>query len=331
MAVRPYSGVAVQLGVETTKGVAVPANKQLMGVRLDPQVSGEFVTHRPSGFYVPTISSMTTELTEGDAEGPIDYNAIVYPLSSLFGAVTPVAGAAGDATAMTWTWNVEGSGAINPQSYSVEVGDGTGANKFNYAVFTGLDLDISRQGDNTFTSPLVGRDMTSGSLTASPTQIDIVPVNGDHWDVFADDASGDLGNTKLLNLYDCGLSFGDMFSQEWTINSDNRSFNSLFMSEEPSFEWEMTLGADAVAAAYLAKARSGGRKFIRLQASGPAIAGASTATYSIQIDFAAIVTSFDSYQSSDGSYALPMGFSVAYDPTWGQAMKITVVNALASL
>src|SRR5690606_25312257 len=136
MAVRPYSGVAVQFGVETTKGAAVPANRQLMGVTLDPQMSGEFVTHRPSGFYVPTISSMTTELTEGDAEGPIDYNAIVYPLSSLFGAVEPEAGETGNEAAMTWTWNVEGSGAINPQSYSVEVGDSTGANMFNYAVFT---------------------------------------------------------------------------------------------------------------------------------------------------------------------------------------------------
>src|SRR5690606_27636896 len=113
-------------------------------------------------------------------------------------------------------------------------------------------------------------------------------------------------------------------------NSDNRSFNSLFMGEEPSFEWEMTLGADEVAAGYLAKARSGGRKFIRLEATGPQIAGTAS-RYRIRIDFAAIVTSFDSYQSSDGAYALPMGFSVAYDPTWGQAMQISVTNELESL
>jgi len=331
MAVRAYSGIGVQLGAEVTKGTTVPANRQLMGLRLDPAVSGEFVTHKPSGFYVPTISSMTSEMTEGDAEGPIDYNSIVYPLSSLFGGVTPVAGGVGDEEAYTWTWNVEGSGSIDPKSFSFEVGDATGAKKFNYGVFTGLDLDIARQGDNTFSAPLVGRDMTSGSMTASPTQVDIVPVNGDHWDVFADDTDTGLGSTKLLALYDCGLSFGDLFQQEWTINSANRAYNSMFLGEDPSFEWEMTLGADAVAEAYLAQARNGGRKFIRLQASGPDIAGTSTAAYSIQIDFAAIVTEFDTYQSSDGSYALPVSMSVSYDPTWGQAMQITVVNGLATL
>lgn len=326
---RSYSGVKVQLGVEGTRGVSVPANKQLMGLKLDPQVAGEFVTHKPSGFYVPTISSMTSEMTEGSAEGPIDYNAIVYPLSSLFGEVDPVEGGVGEEGAQVWTWDVEGSGSISPASYSFEVGDNVEANKFNYGVFTSLDLDIARQGDNTFSADLVGRDMTTGSLTASPEQVDIVPVNGDHWDVYADDSAASLGTTKLLNLYDCGLSFGDMFSQEWTINSDNRAFNSLFMSEEPSFEWEMTLGADAVAAAYLNKARNGGRKFIRLEATGPSIAGGGN--YKITVDFAAIVTSFDSYTSSDGTYALPMGFSVAYDPIWAQAMKITVVNELESL
>lgn len=326
---RSYSGVRVQLGVEGTPGVSVPANKQLMGLKLDPQVTGDFVTHKPSGFYVPTISSMTSEMTEGSAEGPIDYNAIVYPLSSLFGEILPEEGEEGAENTRTWEWNVTGSGSINPASFSFEVGDNQRANKFNYGVFTSLDLDIARQGDNTFSADLVGRDMTEGSMTANPTQVDIVPVNGDHWDVYADDTAANLGTTKLTSLYDCGLSFGDMFSQEWTINSDNRAFNSLFMSEEPSFEWEMTIGADAVAAGYLAKARNGGRKFIRLEATGPAITGGGN--HKITIDFAAIVTSFDSYSSSDGSYALPMGFSVAYDPVWAKAMKITVVNTLESL
>jgi hypothetical protein len=43
------------------------------------------------------------------------------------------------------------------------------------------------------------------------------------------------------------------------------------------------------------------------------------------------VTEFDSYQSSDGAYALPISFSVAYDPTWGQAMQVKVVNDRTAL
>lgn len=324
---REYSSVAVQIGAEATKGVAVPADKQLMGLRLDADPNGEFVTHRPSGFWVPTQSSQVTELTEGDAEGPMDFNSLAYPLSSVFGKTTPTVGEDGD---VTWVWDVAGHGSVDPQSYTIEVGDAQGANRFDYAVFTGLDFDIARTGENTFSSAVIGRALdNAATMTASPDQIDIVPINGNMWDVYAADAHGNLGSNKLLNLYDASMSFSDMFEQDWTINSENASYNSLFLAEEPSFEWSMTLGVDAVANAYFEKARSGGKKFFRIEANGPAIAAGTN--YKLTIDFAAIVTDFDSFQSADGRYALPMSFSVAYDSVWGQAMKITLVNTVESL
>lgn len=328
---REYSGVAVQLGAETTKGTTAAANRQLMGVRLDPDVSGEFVQHRPSGFWVPTQSSQVTELTEGSAEGPMDFNSVIYPLASLFGKVTPVAGSTGEEDAYTWTFNVEGSGSINPQTYTFEVGDSTGANRFNYGTFTGLEFDVARTGENTFSAPIVARALdTAATLTASPTQIDIVPINGNMWDVYADDSYANIGDNKLLNLYEANLGFSDLFEQDWTINSDNQSFNSLFLAEEPSFEWGMTVGVDAVANAYLTQARAGQKRFFRLEATGANIEGTTT-PYRLTIDFCAVVTDFDSFQSADGRYALPMTFSVAYDSVWGQAMQITVVNGLATL
>jgi hypothetical protein len=134
----------------------------------------------------------------------------------------------------------------------------------------------------------------------------------------------------LESLYEAALSFGDMFSHEWTINSANKSFNAVFDSEDPSYEWSMTIGADAVANAYLTQARNGARKFFRLAATGPNI-GATAVPHSIEFDFAAIITDFDSYQSSDGMYALPLSFMVAHDSTWGKAMTISVVNSRSAL
>lgn len=328
---RSYSNIAVQIGVETTAGTEVAANKRLMGLRLDPQAAVETQQHRPSGYKVPTVSSVVTEMTEADFEGPIDYKNIIYPLSSLFGKATttqPDATKAPNVYEHVWTFT--GKGAITPQTYSIEVGDQARASKFTYAVFNSMELSIERTGENTMSGSVIGRALQTGkTLTPNATEVTIVPVNGDHWDVFADPAHGDLGKTQLMNIYNAGLSFSDMFAQEFTLNSANRSFASLYDAEEPSLEWSMTVKADAVAEAYFDKVRNGGKTFLRLKATGPTIA--DTHRYGIEIDLCAVVTEFDAYESQDGNYVLPITFSLAYDAAWGKAMVIRVTNDVAAL
>lgn len=329
--VRSYSNIAVQIGVESSAGTAVPAIKRLMGLKLDPHASFETVQHTPSGYKVPTVSAVTSEKTEADWEGPIDYKNIVYPLSSLFGAATITQPDATEAaTAYQWDWTFTGKGATTPQTFSVEVGDGARASKFAYGTFTGMDLSIERTGDNKMSGSMVGQALTTGAtLTPSPTEVEIVPVNGDHWDVFADSDSATIGTTPLASCYTADLSFGDVFKEEFVINSSKKSFNALYDAEGPKYEWSMTLGADATAEAYFDTLRNGGKTFISLKATGPVIA--STVTYSIETQMCVIVTDFDAYQSQDGMYVLPISFQLAYDATWGKALTISVVNDLAAL
>lgn len=327
--VRSYSNVGFQLGRETTKGVAAPANRRLMGLTGDPSPAFETTQHRASGYKVPVVNTVTSEATETDYEGPIDYNAIVYPLSSLFGATTPEADP-GAATAFVWEWSFTGKGAVDPVTFTAEHGDAERAVRYNHAAFNSVELSIERTGDNTMSGSIIGRAMEEGvALTPDPVEIPIMPVNGDHWDVFADNAAETLGDTKLLAVYEAGLSFSDMFEQEYTLNSSNRSFNSLYDAEEPTFEWTMMLGADAVAEAYLTNLRDSKPKFIRLRATGPEIADG--VNHSIEVDMSVFVTDVDSYQSNDGIYVLPLTFTLAYDPEWGKAMEIRVVNSLAAL
>jgi hypothetical protein len=330
--VRPYVSQGVQIGVETTSGTAVPANKKLMAYRIDPHVAVETTQYRPSGYLVPSAAAVNTEATEADFEGPIDYQNIVYPLSSIFGAATISQPASVPSpTVYEWLWNFTGKSVITPKTFSVEVGDSTRAVKFNYGAFTGMDLSIERTGDNTVSGSMMGRALTTGgTLTATPTEIEMLPVNGNHWDVFtATTGAGLTAGTKLLAIYDAGLSFGDILAAEYTLNSANTSFNSLYINEDPSFEWTMTLGADATSEGFIANMRAGTKNFIRLQATGPIIEDAFN--YSITIDMCVVVTDFDAYGSNDGAYVLPTSFALAYDATWGKAMSITVRNSLSAL
>lgn len=328
---RSYSTQAVQIGKETTPGTAVGANRRLMGLTLDPKPTIETALHRPSGYKVPTASSLISETTEADFEGPIDYRTLVYPLSSLFGSITPTQpDAENSPTVYQWTWSFTGKNIITPTTFSVEVGDSTRAVKFAYGVFDSLDLAIERTGENTMSGSLVGQALTTGAaLTGSPTEVAIQPVSGTHWDVFADGAAEDLGDTQLLAVYDANLSFSDLFAQEFTLNSSKSSFNSIYEGEDPSFEWNFMIGADATGEAFLTNARNGTKRFIRLEATGPIIEDAFN--YSIVIDMCVLVTEIESYESHDGLYVLPVTFSLAYDPTWGKAMEITVLNDVAAL
>lgn len=328
---RSYSNIGVQIGVESSAGVEAPADKRLMGLTLNPHAAFETVQHRPSGYKVATVSSVTSEKTEADFDGPIDYKNIIYPLSSLFGeaiSTQPDAETAADVYEHVWTFT--GKGAVSPKTFTVEVGEPNHASKFNYAAFTSMDLSVARTGDNTMSGSMVGQALQVGdAMTPDATEIAIVPVNGDHWDVFADADSANIGTSQLESLYEAGLNFGDMLSEEFTINSANKSFTSLYDSEEPSLEWNMMLGADATAEAYFNTLRNGQKTFIRLQATGPQLAEGYT--YGIEVDMCVIVTEFDSYESNDGLYVLPINFALAYDPTWGKSMTIKVTNDLAGL
>lgn len=329
---RAYQNVGVQLGVESTAGTAVAANKKLLGLKLDPQASMEFQQFSPSGYRVSTVNQLVSEKTEADYEGPICFNTIVYPLASLFGKTTPVAQSAPNAAAKDWTWNFTGKGDTNLQSYSVEVGDAGRASKFSYGAFTGMELDISRTDDNTMSGSLLGQALTTGAtLTASPTEVDIVPVAAGGWDVYMDTTSGAIGTTKLNAVYDANLNFGDFFSEEYTLDSTKSSFASLYDAEEPSFEWSMTVGADATGEGLITAARGGQKRFIRLVNQGAIIPSATASKYTIQIDLCVSVTEVDSYESNDGLYVLPFTFGLMYDSGWGRAMSIKVTNGLASL
>ncbi len=327
---RSYSNIAVQIGVESTAGTAVAANKRLMGITLNPHAATETVQHRPSGYKVATASSVTSEITEADFEGPIDYRNIVYPLSSLFGEATVSQPDGTGSKANMWTWTFTGKGAISPKTFTVEVGDNARASKFSYGAFTSMDLSISANGENTMSGSMVGQALETGaSMSPNAEEVEIVPVVGTHWDVYADPSGDNVGKTQLMHVYEAGLNFGDVFAQEFTINSANRSFNALYDAEEPTYEWNMMLQADAVAEAYFDKLRNGEKTFIRLKAEGPQIE--SGQNYSIEIDMCVMVTEFDSYESNDGNYVLPINFALAYDAAWGKAMTIKVVNDLAAL
>lgn len=325
-----------QIGRETTPGAVTPANKALLAYAFEPAPVIETNQHRRGGYKVPTATQLISERMGADFEGILDYRNIVYVLSSLFGPATiSQPDAVQSPSVYKWTWSLDGKKKIAPVTYTTEWGEaGAGnGNRFTYGVFSAAEIEIGRASENTISGEMIGQELTTGvALTAAPAEVDVEPVDGDHWDVFMAGTGAALTSspTQLDWVFAATLGFSDLYIPAFPLNSAEPSFKALVEGEEPEFEYEMTLGADAVAAAMITDtARNSKKKFFRLQATGDIIEG--ELPYQLTFDFCSVVSDADSYQSEDGLYVLPITYSLAYDRTWGKFMEIIVQTDLSDL
>ena len=322
-----------QIGKEVTPGTAVATNKRLVGMSLQPKPSLEVSVNQPPGYLAPVAVALNAESTEADYSGLADYNALTYVLSSLLGAVTPTQPDATNAPlAYQWEWDLLGTTTITPQTYTMKYGDATSARQFSYGLFNSLELTINKLKDNEMSGTAIGRALQlNQTLTPNPVDVPAIAIAGAHWSAyFAATGAGLNSGTQFLDFYEGKLSLADLFAPAFPINRSQESFDTVIVSEDIKLDWEMTLGADAVAEAFLTNnARQNAKTFIRLEAIGPTIQ--ATQSYKLVIDFAAFITDVDAYDSGDGVLILPITARLAYDSTWGKVARIVLTNTVSAL
>lgn len=132
---------AVQVGVETTPGEAVPALKRLLGLTVTPGIKASINTYRGTGIKFPTVSSMGKEWVEMGLGGPLTYTDIVYLLSGYMRATTPVQDPTG---VYTWTFTPAIYGPDTVKTFTIEQGSVFRAHRFTYGLITGGTIAINR-------------------------------------------------------------------------------------------------------------------------------------------------------------------------------------------
>lgn len=317
----------VQIGVETTPGTAVAASKQLQSLSLSPSPSIDIREFRPQGKKYPTVQAAGKDWSEGDVEGAATYDEIVYPLASVLG--TPVISTPGDApTARQWVFNPSSTVEDTPKTYTIEVGSAVRAHRVAYGLFTELELEFNREEVNLGGS-FIGTQLQDGiALTGSPTELPVVPILGSQVDVFMDATSGALGTTKLTRLLGGTWNIGDRFNPFWVVDSSKASWAG-HVETAPNATMETTVEADSQGMGMLADVRAGTTRFIRLQAQGAIIGGATR--YLLQIDMAMKAQEPEIGEDEDGIYAAGYTWKVFHDPTWGKAITAKVINTLTAL
>lgn len=313
----------MQLGWETTYGTAATVAKRLLSLSMDFDKQGTRNRNFAQGYNFPSSTTKGKDWTEASLGGALVFDELIVPLSMAFGTVSPVAQT--PATAYKWTWTLPLSGDITPKSATLERGDTNTAESVNGAILRELGFTWDRDGFE-ISGTMMGQKMnhlatlTTTGITSYPQ----VPLDPAGIGVWIDTTSAGLGTTRMLRVFDGGLSLGNLYAGIWPLNELKTSFDGL-VGLQPESETTMGIMADTTGKALLTNLDAGDRRFLRWKVTGPQI-GAGPAVYTFQIDMAIEVIDVDAEGDDDGIYAIPLTFAPMADETWGKAIEISVIN-----
>lgn len=318
----------VQIGVESTKGTAVAANKKLPSLSIGPSVKTNIDKFAPLGNKFPTIHAQGKEWAEAPVTGSPTYSELGYVLASLLAYAAPVQQSS--TTAYKQTAEIASTSEDTVKTYTVERGSAVQAEKMAYGQFTELTLTGDRDKVE-LSGKMLGRALSTGiSLTSSPTSIEQIPILPKEVSVYLDTASGSLGSTKLTRVLKWSLQIASRFGPLWVVDAAQTSFVEAV--ELPvDAKLKLLVEADAAGMALLTPMRDGTTRFARIGAASSQLAGTAI-PYSSQLDLALQVgaepTQLD---DTDGVYTTEFTFDVVHDAGWGKALHWELINKQTAL
>ena len=328
MAARADVNIVTQIGVETTSGTGVAANKRLpsLDIEFSPEHTKQFF--RGSGYKFNTIGVMNKNWAVGSYKGPLNYAELAYVFSSYSNYAAPAdVGTGGKG----WTFNPDIDGEDTIKSYTIERGDSTDANKMLYGVFNSADIEITRD-SGTISGSVLGRAFSTGnSLTATPTTIANKPVSMNDMSIYLDSASGSLGSTKLTDVFRVSIKLPNKYDLKWVIDAAETSWDDIvsqYMTPKLTIEAELTSQMRTLYNTL--KADNVGNYFFRALAVGENI-GAG-ADYTWRFSSALQLTDAKEQRRGNGDvYAFNFEFEIMADTTWAKAWELYLINEVASL
>lgn len=313
----------IQVGVESTPGTPVAANKKLLAVSITPSPQVETKPFRAMGNKYASFATLNKEWSSINIEGAPTYNEIVYLLAGLMHYTAPVQ--QGVTAAYKWTFSSNTSAADVGKSFTIEQGDGSSSWRVAGAKISGLTFGFGRN-EITVNGSGVGEALETGiTITASPTALSPVPILPSHLKFYtADTQSGLAGATALTNSFSMEWGLTDKFGLAWPVGQDPESVEG-----EPKAAGKIVVATDAAGMGLITTLRSAATKWFRIEATGPLIA--SPYYQKFTIDFPAQIESVGSFNNLDNVYTVEFGLLPIHDSTWGKSVNIEVITNLSAL
>lgn len=316
----------VQIGVESTPGTSVAANKKLLATQISPAIQTAVKMFRPLGGKYPTVGAQGKEWSSAGVTGQMVYTDIVYHLASIMNYAAPVQQAA--TAAYKWTFTPSQSNEDTAKTFTVEAGSSVRAHKMAYGIFDTWGYSINRDECMIKGSMLGTRLEDAITLTLSPTEIALQPILPTEVEVFVDATSAGIGATKQLRVFNIAFEMANKVGPIWPVDSQQTSW-AAHVELEPKAQLKLLVAADGAGMSHLTRLRSGDKRFIQIKATGPVIA--SSYTWLFKHGLCGVVTAPSEFKDEQGVYAIEWTFDVTYDATWAKAQQIEVINTLTAL
>lgn len=324
MAERQTGNQQVQIAPEVSSGTAVPADTRLRSIDITINPRGEVSTFRPQGSKLPTIVIPGQEWGGGSLSGMPVYDEIIYPLAMIFGAPTPTTV---DTSGKTWVFTYTAGAALTPKTMTVEKGDSVRAGELPGVHIVDFGLHVTRN-EVTIDGEVLGLLYADGiTMTATPGTLPQVPILPKHFDLFVDPAFDDIGTTKYLRGFAFDLNMAGLYNPIWPLNSALTSYATTVENSEPDITAELRVEADATGMGHLTKLRAGDTQYCRVVATSNVLAGAATAFYSLQVDFAAKIAEYSDFDDEEGLYVRPLPLAIVDDEDLSLEITVTCVTA----
>lgn len=339
MAERSSISQSSQIGVESTPGTPVAAGKRLgsMGFTFGPKVDIKKLL--PAGQKYASLQILGKEWTEASINGLAVYPELPYAYASCVNTptVAQIMDGATPTTAYRYTFTSNTFGDDAPKTFTIEQGSGVRAHRMANAIFTEYTWEWSRE-EISLGGTVLGKAIEDGvTLTASPTGLPQIPVRPSELSVYLDDASADIGTTKLTRVLSGEFNISDRFSPLWVVDAAQPSFAAI-IEVEPTVEFKMTQEANAEGMASLETMRNGENRYLRLQGVGPVIYPGGgdpedVIRHQVTIDVCGQISDLSDLSDSDGVFGVTWTFSANHDPSWGagKAFTIEVITTTATL
>lgn len=320
----------VQIGMEATRGVAVPAT-----AILDMDPGGATLVRTPSIIRIRNAGSLATshrsypgkDVIQVDIAGTWTYNWAPNWFNLFLGPLASGAGATAD---KTWAFGagVVSDSADNLRSATLEVG-GRDAwpSEYQIAGCVGLKLDLAIKHDApwTFKASLLGTAVVPQAKTAALSQAtSIVDVLGTTTKVYIDSTSA-FGTTQKVGVVigaDISIDIGAQ--ARYTIDG---SRNPTRVGVVGPRKVSAKITAEYASQSEYAAAHGGTAQRVRVAATGPVL---GSSAYACAVD---IPGTYDTFViGKDGNVITEeMTLTAQYDATPAADIAASVVNASAVL
>lgn len=314
----------VQIGVESTPGTAVPANKSLPSLNLTLSRAFEKKEFRSQGFKPITATQVIKDYGTGTASGPLNYTEIIYILNSMVTGVITTPG--GGTLSRDHTFTPAAIGADAFKTFTIQEGDTTAGTQMANGIFGefGVTTNLSTA---EISGTLFGTTPTTAALTGGPTAIALLPVNIREIDLFLNDTFAAIGTTKVTDAYSANFNITNKYAMRWVLNTTNTSFKDV-IETPPTLTFSFATEHNAQSRTLYDSLATNPTKYLQLKATGPIIEAAITYKFQMNVGCQIAATA---QEDDDGVWGYRYDCTPIYTTTFPGAWAVVVTNNLTAL